>query len=203
MIETDTYRTILNAGKGKVFKDRNSKFIGYIYLVNNNNDVKQFITQLKKEHHSASHWCYAYKIGHVNAEYRANDDGEPNNSAGKPIYGQIQSFNITNVLIVVVRYYGGTNLGVSGLINAYRTAAKNAILACNIIETTINDKFKLIFEYKHLSKIMRILKEYELHILHQKMEMNCEVEISVRKSKSLFIMNIFKQIHDIEIIILS
>ena len=124
-----------------IFKDRNSKFLGFAFPVNNEEQVKQHLEDLKKEHYAARHWCYAYQIGIENIHYRANDDGEPNNSAGMPIYGQIQSFEVTNILIIVVRYYGGVKLGVGGLINAYRTGAQLALEASKIIEKTINIEY--------------------------------------------------------------
>ncbi len=199
MNKKDTYKTISKPANGEIFKDKNSKFFGYVYPIKEDTEIKDFLEQLKKEHHQARHWCYAYEIGFDHSKYRMNDDGEPSNSAGKPIYGQIQSFNLTNILIVVVRYYGGIKLGVSGLINAYRTAAKNAILASTIIEKTIDDNFRLNFEYKHMSQVMRILKENDINIKHQNLELSCMMEISVRKSKSLFIVNIFKQIYGVTI----
>lgn len=112
----DTYKTITQASPETLFKEKNSKFFGYAFSVTNEEEVKEILTQLKKDHFSARHWCYAYQIGTENIQYRANDDGEPNNSAGMPIYGQIQSFDVTNVLVVVVRYFGGVKLGVGGLI---------------------------------------------------------------------------------------
>ena len=120
----DTFKTILKPSKEVLFKDKNSKFFGYVFPVLNEDDVKNNLEALKKQHHAARHWCYAYQLGTEFVKYRANDDGEPSNSAGMPIYGQIQSFDVTNVLIVVVRYFGGVKLGVGGLINAYRTTAK-------------------------------------------------------------------------------
>ena len=130
----DTYNTILKPTEEVLFKDKNSKFFGYAYPVTTEDEVKNQLAILKKQHHSARHWCYAYQIGTEIIVYRANDDGEPNNSAGQPIYGQIQSFEITNILIVVVRYFGGVKLGVGGLINAYRTAAQLALENAKIIE---------------------------------------------------------------------
>ena len=126
--------------------------------------------------------CYAYQIGTETIKFRANDDGEPNNSAGQPIYGQIQSYEVTNVLIVVVRYFGGVKLGIGGLIHAYKTTAQMALEASNIIEKTINQEFLLTFDYKNMNKVMRIIKEKQLEITNQKLEMNCEIQISVRKN---------------------
>jgi uncharacterized YigZ family protein len=178
---SDTYKTVEKSFEGEIFKDRGSKFIGYVFPISDEEEVRNHIDLLKATHHKARHWCYAWQIGVENMRFRANDDGEPNNSAGQPIYGQILSFEVTNVLIVVVRYFGGTKLGVGGLINAYRTGAKLALEAAKIIDKTIDVHFSLTFEYEHMDKVMRIIKEKNLKVVSQKMEMNCVFEISVRK----------------------
>ena len=134
MEQKDTYKTIIAPSEETLFKDRNSKFFNYAFPITNEADVKTHIDALKKQHSNAGHWCYAYQLGTDKITYRANDDGEPSNSAGMPIYGQIQSYDVTNLLIVVVRYFGGTKLGVGGLINAYRTGAQMALDASKIIE---------------------------------------------------------------------
>lgn len=195
----DTYKTILKPSKEVLFKDKNSKFFGYAYPVFNEDDVKDHIEALKKQHHSARHWCYAYQIGTESIKYRANDDGEPSNSAGMPIYGQIQSFDVTNVLIVVVRYFGGVKLGVGGLINAYRTAAQMALEESNIVEKTINIDYLITFDYKNMNKVMRIIKEKNLNIVNQKMELDCQITISVRKKDTESIFNVFDQLFEIKI----
>jgi uncharacterized YigZ family protein len=199
MIENDLYKTITKPAQGELFKDKNSKFYGYAFPVTNEEQVKTYIENLKKEHYSARHWCYAYQIGTESIKYRANDDGEPNNSAGMPIYGQIQSFDVTNILIIVIRYYGGVKLGVGGLINAYRTGAQLALEAAEIIEKTINKEFQLKFEYKNMSKVMRLLKENQIEIINQTLELNCLLEISVRKSNSSKILELFNQFFGVEI----
>ena len=176
----DTYKTIDTAVEDILFKEKNSKFIGYAYPITSENEVKTHIENLKKEHFSARHWCYAYQIGTENIKFRANDDGEPSNSAGMPIYGQIQSFEITNVLIVVVRYFGGVKLGVGGLISAYKTTAQLTLEEANIIEKTIDKHFLVTFDYKNMNKVMRIIKEKNIDIVNQKMEMNCQIEIATR-----------------------
>jgi uncharacterized YigZ family protein len=196
---TDTYKTISKPAKGELFKDKNSKFYGYAFPVRNEAQVKSHLETLKKEHYSARHWCYAYQLGTETTQYRANDDGEPNNSAGMPIYGQIQSFEVTNILIVVVRYFGGVKLGVGGLINAYRTGAQLALESAEIIEKTINKTFLLKFEYKNMSKVMRILKENHVKIIKQTLETNCLLEISVRKSHGSKILELFKQFFGVDI----
>ena len=199
MTEDDLFKTITKPEQGELFKDKNSKFYGFAFPVTNEDQVKHHIEDLKKEHYAARHWCYAYQIGTETIKYRANDDGEPNNSAGMPIYGQIQSFGVTNILIVVVRYYGGVKLGVGGLINAYRTGAQLVLETSKIIEKTINIAFQLKFEYKNMSKVMRFLKENNVEIINQKLEHNCLLEISVRKSNSSKVFESFSQFFGVEI----
>ena len=200
-MENDTYKTIVKPNDEVLFKDKNSKFFGYAFPVKNEDEVKAHIEDLKKQHHSARHWCYAYQIGfeEPNLIYRANDDGEPNNSAGMPIYGQIQSFEVTNVLIVVVRYFGGVKLGVGGLINAYKTTAQMALEACKIVNKTINVDFVIIFDYKNMNKVMRVIKEKNLNITNQKLELDCQITISVRKKDANTIASIFDSIYEVEI----
>ena len=195
----DTYKTISKPSKEALFKDKNSKFYGYAYPVTSEDEIKTHLATLKKQHHSARHWCYAYQFGTESITYRANDDGEPNNSAGQPIYGQIQSFDLTNVLIVVVRYFGGVKLGVGGLINAYRTAAQFALENANIIQKTININYLITFEYKNMNKVMRIIKEKKLNIINQVLELDCNIEISVRKNDSKAVFELFKQLFEIKI----
>lgn len=197
-LQTDIYRTIENPSEEILYKEKNSKFYGYAFPVINEDEVKEHIIQLKKQHHSARHWCYAFQIGTENISYRVNDDGEPNNSAGAPIYGQIQSFHVTNLLIVVVRYFGGVKLGVGGLISAYKTAAQMALENAVIIEKTINSHFLITFEYKNMNKVMRIIKEQQLEIVSQKMEMNCQIEIATRKQHEQNLKEIFDNLFEIE-----
>ncbi len=195
----DTYNTIDDAVENILFKEKNSKFIGYAYPITSENEVKTHIENLKSAHFSARHWCYAYQIGTETIKFRANDDGEPSNSAGMPIYGQIQSFDITNVLIVVVRYFGGVKLGVGGLISAYKTTAQLTLEEANIIEKTIDKHFKITFDYKNMNKVMRIIKEKNIDIVNQKMELNCEIEIATRKKNAKQIFDIFSTLFEIEI----
>ncbi|EDP69899.1 hypothetical protein FBALC1_10217 [Flavobacteriales bacterium ALC-1] len=200
MIENDIYKTIRKPAKGELFKDKNSKFYGYAFPVTEEKQIKSHLEDLKKEHYSARHWCYSYQIGTETIKYRANDDGEPNNSAGMPIYGQIQSYDLTNILVVVIRYYGGVKLGVGGLINAYRTGAKLALETAEIIEKTINKEFQLKFEYKNMSKVMRMLKENQIEIKNQTLELNCLLEISVRKNDSSKIFKLFDAFFGVDIV---
>lgn len=199
-MKSDSYKTILEATKETLFKDRNSKFFGFAFSVTNEEEVKDYLEEVKKTHYSARHFCYAYQIGVEDIKYRVNDDGEPNNSAGMPIYGQIQSFEVTNILIVVVRYFGGTKLGVGGLINAYKTSAQITIEASEIVEKTINVFYQLNFEYGMMNKVMRILKEKNINLVHQKMELACEYVISIRKKESKAIFDIFNNLYKVDIL---
>lgn len=195
----DTFNTILKPSEEVLFKDKNSKFFGYAFPVKNEDAVKFHLNTLKKQHHAARHWCYAYQIGTETIKFRANDDGEPSNSAGQPIYGQIQSFKLTNILIVVVRYFGGVKLGVGGLINAYKTTAQLALEASKIIEKTIDTEFLITFDYKNMNKVMRIIKEKQIKIINQKLELSCELQISVRKNDAQLIFELFNQLFEIKI----
>jgi uncharacterized YigZ family protein len=196
----DTYKTIDTPSEEVLFKDRNSKFFGYTFPVSNEDDIKQHLEALKKSHHSARHWCYAWQLGKSEPfRFRANDDGEPSNSAGMPIYGQIQSFEVTNILIVVVRYFGGTKLGVGGLINAYRTGAQLALEASDIKEKTINVDYLLVFDYKNMNKVMRVIKERNLKVVSQKLELDCRITISVRQKDAQQVFELFINMYEIEI----
>ena len=195
----DTYKTIELASEEVLFKEKNSKFFGYAYPVTSEEEVKIHIEHLKKQHFSARHWCYAYQIGTEQFSFRANDDGEPNNSAGMPIYGQIQSFEVTNILVVVVRYFGGVKLGVGGLITAYKTTAQLALENATIIEKTIDTIFVLTFDYKNMNKVMRIIKEKKIDIITQKMELNCEIQIAIRKKNAEVIFDIFSSLFEVTI----
>lgn len=195
----DIYKTITKPSKETLFKDKNSKFYGYAFPVNTEEAIKSSLEFLRKKHYSARHFCYAWRLGVESVRYRANDDGEPSNSAGMPIYGQIQSFELTNILVVSVRYFGGTKLGVGGLINAYRSSAKLALESSIIEEKTIDIYFQLNFEYDLMSKVLRIIKENSININNQKLELNCELIISVRKSNSNKIFKIFDSLYKVEI----
>ena len=177
----DTYRTITKASEEVLYKEKNSKFFGYAFPVTTEEEVKEHLEDLKKKHHAARHWCYAWQLGKEDHHYRANDDGEPSNSAGMPIYGQIQSFDVTNVLIVVVRYFGGVKLGVGGLISAYKTAAQMALEASKIVTRTIDLRFEIKFNYPEMNKVMRVIKENNLDVVDQILELDCRIIISVRK----------------------
>ena len=196
---TDTYKTIVNASEEVLFKDKNSKFFGYVFPVESEDEVKEHLEELKKKHHSARHWCYAWQLGKEEFHYRANDDGEPSNSAGMPIYGQIQSFEVTNILIVVVRYFGGVKLGVGGLINAYKTAAQMALENSEIVKRTIDFQYEISFDYPEMNKVMRVIKENNLNVTNQVLELDCKIYISVRKKDAEKIYEKFDGIYKVEI----
>ena len=195
----DLYKTITKPSVETLFKDRNSKFYGYAFPVTEEASVKDFLEFLRKKHHTARHFCYAWQLGTESVRFRANDDGEPSNSAGMPIYGQIQSFDVTNILVVSVRYFGGTKLGVGGLINAYRASARLTLESSAIEEKTIDESFQLNFQYDLMSKVLRILKENSITIKRQKLEMDCEMIIAVRKSHTQKIVKIFETLYKVEI----
>lgn len=195
----DTYKTISFPTEEVLFKDKNSKFFGYAFPVTNEEEIKTHLDNLRKQHHGAVHFCYAFQIGTDKIIYRTNDDGEPSNSAGAPIYGQIQSFDVTNILIVVVRFFGGVKLGVSGLISAYKITAQMALEAAEIVEKTINIHYFISFDYKNMNKVMRIIKEKNLEIISQKMELNCEIVIATRKKNAENIFEIIDNFYEIDI----
>jgi uncharacterized YigZ family protein len=203
----DTYNTIAFPSEESLFKEKSSKFFGYAYPIETEEEVKPIIEILKKQHPNAVHYCYAYQIGTENIQYRANDDGEPSNTAGAPIYGQIQSFGLTNVLVVVVRIYGGIKLGVGGLIAAYKTSAQITLDSSEIIEKTIDIHFQISFDYKNMNKVMRVIKEKKIDIVCQEMEINEEtnlpigkIEIKTRRKNAEIVFDIFNSMFEINII---
>jgi uncharacterized YigZ family protein len=195
----DTYNTIASPTPAILYKEKNSKFFGYAYPVNTETEIKIHLEELRKQHHGAVHFCYAFQLGTENLTFRANDDGEPSNSAGMPIYGQIQSFDVTNIVVIVVRFFGGVKLGVGGLISAYRTAAQMALQEAEIIEKTIDVHFLISFDYKNMNKVMRVIKEKNLDIITQKMAESCQIEIACRKKNAENTVDIFNNLFEIEI----
>jgi uncharacterized YigZ family protein len=195
----DTYKTIAFPSEEILFKEKNSKFFGYAFPVTTEDEFKNHLEILRKKHFGAVHWCYAFQLGTDKIQFRANDDGEPSNTAGMPIYGQIQSFGLTNILVVVVRFFGGIKLGVGGLIAAYRTSAQMALENAEIIEKTIDIHYSISFDYKNMNKVMRVIKEKNLEIISQKMEMSCEIEIATRKKNAEMVFDIFSNLFEVEI----
>lgn len=181
-MQTDVYRTIADKTEG-IFKDKGSKFLAFAYPVDEETTVHTIYQKLKNEYHDARHHCYAYRIGTKDDRYRANDDGEPSNSAGKPILGQIHSKELTNVLVVVVRYFGGTLLGIGGLINAYKTAAKEALDEARIIEKTINNIAVIRFSYEDTNETNKIIKEEDIKTINTQFDAHCTFTLGIRRSR--------------------
>jgi uncharacterized YigZ family protein len=194
----DVYQTIEKESQG-FFKDKGSKFYSFAYPVKNEDEVKEILTRLRKEHHSARHHCYAWRLGTEEITFRANDDGEPSSTAGKPILGQLQSFNVTNTLIVVVRYFGGTLLGVSGLINAYRNAAADALKNAEIKQKTVNREIILDFTYNELAEVMNMIKHENLAVIYTRLEERCNLAFSVRKSEMDKVTAVFRNIYGVSV----
>jgi uncharacterized YigZ family protein len=198
MLFEDTYQTIIKPSDG-LFKDRGSKFIAKAFPVLSEDDVKEHLNSLRKEYYDARHHCYAYQLGFDKSAFRINDDGEPSGTAGKPIFGQINSHDLTNILIVVIRYFGGTKLGVSGLINAYKTASKDAILNNKIVTKIITYIYQIDFQYTEMNDVMKIMKNFNLEQSDQKFEMKCQLNFEVRKSESDQIYDMLSKIKNLNI----
>ena len=177
----DTYRTLAAPAEG-LYKEKGSKFLAFAYPVRTTDDVKAHLDELRKQYFDARHHCYAYILGPNKDAYRANDDGEPSGTGGRPIHGQLLSADLTDTLIVVVRYFGGILLGASGLANAYKTAARDAIDHAQIIEKTIDVRYRLHFEYALMNDVMRIIKDFDLKPENQHFDLDCTLELSVRQS---------------------
>jgi uncharacterized YigZ family protein len=176
----DTYRTISSRSTGS-FRDRASRFLAEAIPVGSEEDIRMELGKIRKKYHDANHHCYAYRLGNDPGNYRTHDDGEPSGSAGKPIYGQIQSKDLTNVLVVVTRYFGGTKLGIPGLINAYRTAAKESLDQAEIVTRTIDQSVMIEFPYASMNEVMRIIKETGAFIMSQDTDIICRLTLSARK----------------------
>lgn len=177
----DSYKTIQGTGEG-YYTEKRSKFLAFAHHVESAEEVKDIVDSYRKKYYDARHCCYAYMLGADRSAYRANDDGEPSSTAGKPILGQINSKELTNILICVIRYYGGVNLGTGGLIVAYRTAAADAIAHCKIVERLVEEEVTFSFSYPMMNGVMRVVKDMDARIVTQKFELSCEVVLSIRKS---------------------
>jgi len=176
----DTYRTIAAPAEG-LYKEKGSKFIALAYPVHTEEEVKETIVELKKQYYDARHHCYAYSLGADKSRFRANDDGEPNHSAGDPILGQIRSAELSNILLVVIRYFGGTKLGVGGLINAYKSAAADALAHATVVEKHETALLQAHYAYPQMNDVMSLVKEYDLNVREQHFEMDCRLALEVRK----------------------
>ena len=186
----DTFKSIKYRSEG-FYKDKGSKFIAYACPVRSEEEAKEILAEIKKEHHSARHHCFAWRLGGDKIRIRANDDGEPSSTAGKPILGQLKKYGVTNVLLVVVRYFGGTLLGTSGLIKAYRNAASDALEKAVIISNTLENMYRLTYSYNEMNDVMRIIKQENLNIVNTQFEDTCKLYLSVRKSQSAEIEKLF------------
>ena len=175
----DTYLTISSVSEA-LYKDKGSKFYAFAYPVQTVEQIKEILAEKRKEYYDARHVCYAYMLGYERNQFRANDDGEPSGTAGRPILGQINSSNLTDILIIVVRYFGGTLLGTSGLIQAYKTSAAEAIAAATIEERIVEKTFVSKFGYQDLNAVMRIMKDFDLAIVNQIQEMDCTLYFRIR-----------------------
>ena len=179
----DSYLTIAEPAEA-IYKERSSKFLTYAYPVENEEEIKELLDALRKQYYDATHHCYAYRLGPQGEAYRANDDGEPSGTAGKPILGQLLSANLTNCLVVVVRYFGGTKLGVSGLIQAYKESTAGVIAVSKIIEKTVDSIIKINFDYISMNGVMRVIKEMSPRIDEQIFDNLCSMTLRIRESEA-------------------
>lgn len=194
----DTFKTITTPSEGS-YSEKRSKFLAYAFPVDNEAAVKVCLTKIQKKHSDARHHCYAYILGPTKDAYRMNDNGEPSGTAGRPIYGQLLSKDLTNVLVIVVRYFGGIKLGVSGLQNAYKTAAREALNAATIEEKTIDEHYEVIFDYAQMNTVMQILKEPCVSVNKQQSDLQCSIVYSIRKREADRIIQALKKIPSVEI----
>ena len=195
----DTFRTIIKSSEG-LYKEKMSKFLSFAEPCTSAEEAKEIVAMYKKEYYDARHVCWAYMIGHQRLEFRSNDDGEPSGTAGKPILGQINSFNLTDLVVIVVRYFGGIKLGTSGLIEAYRTAAAEALSAADIVEKLVEETLEVYFEYPLMGEAMRIVKEEGAKVLVQDFTIDCRLKLSLRKSLMPKMRDRFEKVLGIKII---
>ncbi|MBM3436955.1 MAG: YigZ family protein [Bacteroidetes bacterium] len=202
MVQDDTYRTVEQISRG-IYREKGSKFLAIAIPVKSEFEVNEQLKSIRKEYHDASHWCFAYRLGYNKLIFRSNDDGEPSGTAGKPIFGQILSHDLTNILVVVVRYFSGTKLGVSGLITAYKTAVKEALKEDAIVQKTVNDVFKVEFEYENMNDVMKIMKGNNIIQQSQNFDIGCSITFAVQKSKSEKVVLALKNIRNLTLIFLE
>ena len=199
-METDSFLTIENPSHG-LYRDKGSRFLSFAFPVKNEEQVQKNLENLRKEYHDARHHCFAWRLGADLNHFRLNDDGEPANSAGKPILGQIQSFQLSNILIVVVRYFGGTLLGVGGLIHAYRSASMEALKNAKIIRQYVYSSFRINFRYEDMNIVMKVIKDMNLEQWDQKFELDCELKLKVRKSEEKILLAAFRPDSSVRLIL--
>lgn len=195
----DSYLTLKKTSEG-LYKEKGSKFLAFAYPVDTEDQIKDILDSLRKKYYDARHHCYAYMLGKNQDVYRANDDGEPNHSAGDPILGQIRSHQLTNVLIVVIRYFGGTKLGVGGLISAYKIAAAEAIQNNEIITAIVHSRLGFDFDYLAMNDVMKIIKDFDLQIVNQEFDNICRIEIQVREKFKDIVIEKFQEIQGVNAI---
>lgn len=198
MLFDDTYNEI-TSNKTAIYKEKGSKFIGYSFLVKSISDIKKKLEEIKKTHKSANHHCYGYILYADKSTYKFNDDGEPASTAGKQILRQIQKFELTNILIVVVRYFGGIKLGIPGLIRSYKTTARLTLEEVNIIKKDITEEYVILFDYSELNNVMKLIKKYDLHIIENELKNECKIKLLIPKKISTLIISIFKKNHKLRI----
>lgn len=195
----DTYKTIKAPATG-IYSEKRSKFIAYAFPVENEEQVKSCLTDIQKKHNDARHHCYAYILGPNKDAYRMNDNGEPSGTAGRPIHGQLMSKDLTNTLVIVVRYFGGIKLGVSGLQNAYKIAARECLDAAVILEKTIDETYDVTFEYLQMNAVMQLMKDPFVTILQQRSDLNCTIRFSIRRREADRIVDALKKICKVELV---
>ena len=199
MNQITTYRTLELPIQAE-FKDKGSRFLAFAYPVQTVEQVKKYVDDLRQEHHKARHWCYAYRFGVDGNQFRANDDGEPSGSAGRPILGQIDSFELTDVLVVVVRYFGGTLLGVPGLIHAYKTSTQMALENAQIIEKNIEKTVRIRCEYPYLNEAIRIAKNHQAEIIEQDLQLDCRLTVRIPLANAEACLAAWAQTRQIELL---
>jgi uncharacterized YigZ family protein len=199
MLQADFYYTIDKGGEAE-FKERGSKFIGYARPVKNVEEFKGVLNEIKKEHPKATHHCFAYRIGLDGNNFRSSDDGEPSGTAGKPILGQIDSNDLVNVLVIVVRYFGGTLLGVPGLINAYRSAAALALQMTPIVQRQVETEYMIRFDYTQVNDVMTLVKQYNCRVVQQEMQLFCNMTIAIPSNRLAEISYKLKELRDVELV---
>lgn len=183
MLFDDTYK-VIEAPVSSIYKEKGSKFLAFAESVFDQADAMNIVNKYREQFHDARHHCFAWAIGPSRESQRMNDDGEPSGTAGRPIFGQILSFDLTNIVIVVVRYFGGTKLGVSGLITAYKTAAREALASAVIITKTVNEIYEILFDYPETNEVMRAIKENDLKIIKSEYSEKCRILFSIRKNNA-------------------
>jgi uncharacterized YigZ family protein len=202
MNNSDIFKTVVHQCAG-IYKEKGSRFLSYVFPVSSEQNIKEILTKIRKEHHGARHHCYSWRLGHDMENFRINDDGEPSGTAGRPIFGQIESRKLTNILVIVVRYFGGILLGTSGLINAYKQAAADALNKAVIIEKVVEDLIEVNFDYIAMDEFMHIIKEMHLLQVHSEFNLKCSTTIVVRKSLSETVLKKLKQIDNLKALIIE